>query len=552
VDLDLERIRQSFLAESEEDLAIVEQALLVLEKTPDAAEPVAEVFRKFHTLKGNAAALGFTRLNGFAHRIEDVLQAVRSGRQPVTETLVSYLLEVVDAVRAVLPATIAGGEALSSACDRLLQRLDGDQVRDHEHGAAGERALPTASEGETELEPGSEATRTLRIDVGKLDYLLNATSEVAIARGRLGVLIEQQGTPEISAAYRAMERLLGAMHHSVTKVRMVPLAPLLRQHARTVRDLARSQRKQAELVLSDQGVEIDNSLIEQLKAPLTHMIRNAVDHGLETPDVRRAAGKDPVGRVEIGARHEASGIVIEIKDDGAGLDRARILEQARSISLVAETAQLSGRDIDRLIFSPGLSTARNVTDTSGRGVGMDVVQRHLNALGGTVDVESRPGRGTKVTVRMPLTLAIIEGLVLCAADSVMVVPMAGVARCIDVTGVTDPGAGDGVLTVQGRAVPFVRLRSLFGLQGSPPPHEVALVVQRGADHVALVVDRLLGRSPIVVKPPGRYFKGLAAVSGMTILGDGRVAPILNVGGLLHEHVGRSPDGQGLSPAGSAA
>jgi two-component system chemotaxis sensor kinase CheA len=203
---------------------------------------------------------------------------------------------------------------------------------------------------------------------------------------------------------------------------------------------------------------------------------------------------------------------------------------------VPETAQPSGRDIDRLIFSPGLSTAQDITDTSGRGVGMDVVQRHLSSLGGTVDIESRPGHGTTVTVRMPLTLAIIEGLVLRVADAVMVVPMAGVVRCLDATGLTASDVRDGVLTVHGRAVPFLRLRALFGLHGSEPPHEVALVVQRGADQVALVVDRLVGRLPIVVKPPGRYFKGLPAVSGMTILGDGQVAPILNVGGLLLEHL----------------
>ena len=474
MDLDLERIRQSFLAETEEDLAIVEQALLVLEKSPGDPEPVAEVFRKFHTLKGNAAALGLSGVNAFAHRIEDLLQGLREGQQPVSEPVVGYLLDVVDALRAMLPAAMAGQSSMPPACERLLQRLDGDRLR----AEAGARPAPEG-ESELELDPALEATRTLRIDVDKLDYLLSATSEVAIARGRLGLLVEQQGTPEIAAAYRAMERLLAAMHHSVTKVRMVPLAPLLRQHARTVRDLARAQRKQAELVLSDQGVEVDNSLIEQLKAPLTHMIRNAVDHGLETPEVRVAAGKEPVGRIEIGARHEASGIVIEIRDDGAGLDRSRILEKARALGLVPESAQPSEREIDRLIFSPGLSTARGVTATSGRGVGMDVVQRHLNALGGTVDVESRPGQGTTVLVRMPLTLAIIEGLILRVADAVMVVPMAGVARCLDVTGVAELDAADGVLSMQGRAVPFVRLRTLFGLHGDAPPHEVALVIQRG-------------------------------------------------------------------------
>jgi two-component system chemotaxis sensor kinase CheA len=542
VDLDLERIRISFLAESEEDLALVEEALLVLEKTPSDPEPLACVFRKVHTLKGNASALGLESLGGFAHRMEDLLHALRAGRQPVTEGVVSYLLQVVDVLRTLVPAAVAGQDTLTPACDLLLQRLDGDVLLDGGAAATAVPAGPAVPESLPESEPAAEAARTLRIETGKLDFLLSVTSEIAIARGRLGLLIENQGAPELAAAYRTLERLLSTMHHSVTKVRMVPIAPLLRQHARTVRDLARAQHKRAELIVSDQGVEVDNSLIEQLKAPLTHMIRNAVDHGLETPDVRQRAGKDPTGRIDLEARHEASGIVIEVKDDGAGLDRARILEKARGLGLVPDGAQPSDHEIDQLIFSPGLSTARGVTSTSGRGVGMDVVQRQLSDLGGTVEIVSFPGHGTTLTLRMPLTLAMIEGLVLRVAGATMVVPMAGVARCVELSAATtasspegrleDGERRDGVLNIQGRAVPFARLRALFGLHGDPPPHEVALIIDRGHDQVGLAVDSLLGRSQIVVKPPGRFFKGLPAVSGLTILGDGHVAPILNVSGLL--------------------
>jgi two-component system chemotaxis sensor kinase CheA len=520
--IDLEPIRRALQAEVEEDLAIVEQELLALEKAPDDTERVASIFRKFHSLKGNAAGLGLERLSGFAHRIEDLLDGVRSGEEKLTSAHVSFVLQVVDALRRVCPAIGRGEDQLPPHAEELLRRVAGRRLLAADLPVADPEADPAAETG----------TGTLRIDVSRLDTLLGVTSEIAIARGRLELLIEREGSAEMAAAYRALQRLLGELHRSVTKVRMVPIAPLLRHYSRVVRDLALAQGKRAELVIEDFGVEVDTSVIDRLRAPLTHMVRNAVHHGLEKEEVRRAAGKAAQGRITLRARHEGAEIVIEVEDDGAGIDRGRLLERARALGVATDALQ-APQEIDDLIFVQGLSTAREVSGTSGRGVGMDVVRRHIDSLGGSVSVSSDPGAGTRIAIRMPLTLAIIEGLIGRVGDASVVIPMAGVVRCLD----RPAGRGeatDGVAEVAGRPVPFVRLHEAFGV-ASEGGREVLIVLQKGGESLGVAVDRLLGRAQVVVKPPGRFFSDLPAVSGLTILGDGQVAPVLNLAGLVSAH-----------------
>ncbi|HZM52371.1 MAG TPA: chemotaxis protein CheA [Vicinamibacteria bacterium] len=547
MDFDIEQLRPAFRAETEEDLAVVEQALLALEKTPDDEECVATVFRKFHTLKGNAATLELVRLSEFAHRIEDLLETLRAGSVPVTPELVTFLLQAVDVVRTVLPAAVEGSDHLPPAGAALLARLEGGRLRRHGPEAAGEPVSPSASSDD--VDPAGEAARTLRIDVDRIDYVLRVASEIAIAGDRLGQLVEAEGSPGLADAYRSLRRLLASLHRSVSMVRMVPIGPLLRRQARTIRDVA-GGNKRVDLVVSDHGVEVDNSVIEQLKAPLTHLVRNAVDHGVEDPEARVRAGKEATARIELRARHEGSDIVLEIDDDGAGLDRARILERARALGVVGGSTTPADGEIDRLIFSAGLSTARQVSGASGRGVGLDVVRKHVDSVGGSVEVESRPGQGTRFRIRMPLTLAIIEGLLGRVGGLTVVIPMSGVVRCLDFPPDLDPHAAEGVLSLRGQVLPYTRLRSLFRVDGGSAAREVVIVVERGTQRIGLAVDSLAGRAQIVVRPPGRFFNGLPAVAGLTILGDGQVAPILSVSGLLQVRRGR--DGEAatapLAPA----
>jgi two-component system chemotaxis sensor kinase CheA len=300
-------------------------------------------------------------------------------------------------------------------------------------------------------------------------------------------------------------------------------------------------------------VEVDTRVIEHLRDPLTHMIRNAVDHGIEPPHARKARGKDPCGRVTLRACHEAGSIVIQVADDGAGLDRERIIERARSLGIVAEPEKLPDAEIYGLIFEAGFSTAETVTDLSGRGVGMDVVRRNVDALRGSVGIDSRQGEGTSITIRLPLTLAIIEGFGVGVGEETYVIPLEAVLECVELPAQEQiQSNGHGVIYLRGRALPYLRLRTLFALGDRAPFRENIVVVQHGGGQAGIAVDALYGASQAVIKPLGELFEGLPGIAGSTILGNGRVALILDVPSLLREAVGRlgqSTGGQEAPPRG---
>jgi two-component system chemotaxis sensor kinase CheA len=320
---------------------------------------------------------------------------------------------------------------------------------------------------------------------------------------------------------------------------MVPIGPSFHQHLRTVRDVATSQGKQARLVVEGEDVEVDTAVVEIVRDPLTHMVRNALDHGIEPPEVRRAAGKDPTGRLLLRAFHDAGSMVIQVVDDGAGLDRDRIARKAVAMGLVADAARLSDEDLARVVFEPGFSTAETVTELSGRGVGMDVVRRNVEALRGSVAIESERGRGTTVTIRVPLTLAIIQGFKVGIADEAYILPLDAVVECLELPPEETASASvHGVVNLRGKPLPYLRLREHFGLEGRRPARENVVVVQHGVQSAGIVVDELHGESSTVIKPLGSMFKQIPGVAGSSILGNGRVALILDVAGILRETLRR--------------
>jgi two-component system chemotaxis sensor kinase CheA len=316
---------------------------------------------------------------------------------------------------------------------------------------------------------------------------------------------------------------------------MVPLGPSFRQHARTVRDAAVAHGKQARLLIQGEEAEADLGVVEQLRDPLTHMIRNAIDHGVEPPDQRRARGKSAVATITVAARHEAGRLVVVVSDDGAGLDRARILARARERGLVADGQALAEREIHDLIFRPGFSTAESVTELSGRGIGMDVVRRNIASLRGSVEVASRAGEGTTLTLRLPLTLAVIPGFLVAAGDERYVLPLESVVECVDLP----PGGADqgsGITDVRGEPVPYLRLRHVLGARADAAPRESLVVVDHGDALAGLVVEAALGEAQVVVQPLASPLQHVRGVTGSTILGDGRVALLLDVDALLREAV----------------
>jgi two-component system chemotaxis sensor kinase CheA len=316
------------------------------------------------------------------------------------------------------------------------------------------------------------------------------------------------------------------------KLRMVPLGPTLRPHARTVRDVAFAHGKLASLEISGGDVEVDTSVVEALRDALTHLVRNAIDHGIEQPEARRRAGKDPQGIIHLSAHHEGGSVVVAMSDDGAGLSRAKIAERARERGLAADPERMPDEELFRLVLEPGFSTAAEVTELSGRGVGLDVVRRHVESLRGAMAIESREGRGTTVTLRLPLTLAMIDGFSVGVDEEVFVIPLDAVQECVEMPGLRHEAGGAGVMGLRGQPLPFVRLRHALGRGGTPPPRENVVVVRHGDRSAGVVVDALFGAGQVVVKPLGDLFRQAPGIAGSTILGSGRVALILDVGAVI--------------------
>lgn len=532
-EIDRQDLLRVFLGEAEDGLATIEQMLVVLETRPkNEDEVIHEIFRAAHTLKGNAACLGFDTLTRLAHAMEGLLDEVRAGRFAVSSAFITLLLRSGDAFRQMIPAALDGATELSPDAASLVEALE----RARSTGAIGEQG-GVQIETETDAAEVSTASgRRLRVDLDLLDLILDLTSELSIATGRLSdglTSLGERDRERLSPSYADVERILGDLQEKVAKVRMVPVGPRFEQQRRAVRDLAQAAGKTVRLLIEGRDVEIDASLVQQMKDPLTHMIRNAVDHAVEAPDVRRARGKDPVATITLAAFQDGGGVVIEVRDDGAGFDRGRILRRARDRGMVPATATLTDEEIDALVFAPGFTTVENVTEISGRGVGMDIVARAVTAMRGTVHIDSRPGQGTTIAMRLPLTLAMLGGLVVAAGGERFVLPIHAVTQCLAVPAEEARARVSGLLDIHGRVLPYIRLRRFFALEGEAEPRiEQMVVVESDGLAVGLVVDDVIGESHAVIKPLGKVFRGLSGVSASTIFPDGRVGLILDVPALV--------------------
>ncbi|HEX9402306.1 MAG TPA: chemotaxis protein CheA [Anaeromyxobacter sp.] len=546
LEIDREALLQTFLEEAEETFVHMEQALVALESRPDDEELLHGLFRDAHTLKGAAGLVGFDDVRDLSHDLENVLERLRKKTLAVTDGLVTLLLQSVDVARGAVSDAAGGGPGGSRAVTAFRGRLA--EAAASAASSPGAPPSPPAATGggdggesPTPQQPAGSG-RSLRVDVTKLDRMLDLSGEIAIARGRLGEMLER-GTAshaDILEAHRETDRLYLDLQELIMKARMVPIGPSFHQHVRTVRDVATSQAKQARLVVEGEDVEVDTAVVEYVRDPLMHMVRNALDHGIESPDARRAAGKDPTGTLVLRAYHEAGSMVIQVVDDGAGLDRKRIAEKAVTMGLASDGVRLGEEDLARIVFEPGFSTAEKVTELSGRGVGMDVVRRNVEALRGSVAIESEHGRGTSVTIRVPLTLAIIQGFKVAIGDEVYILPLDSVVECLELPAAQTAAPTEcGVVNLRDKPLPYLRLREHFGLDGARPARENVVVVQHGTHTAGVVVDELHGESSTVIKPLGAMFKGIPGVAGSSILGNGRVALILDVAGLLRETLRRA-------------
>lgn len=540
-EIDREALIATFSAEAREVLDDMERHLLALEAAPGDPERLRAIFRAAHTLKGGAATVGFDGPRDLAHDLESLLDGLRSGRSRQTSEVVTLLLEAVDHLRRAVPdaaAGRAGDEAGRAALRARLAALGGAP-------AGGAPAPQEDREPPRAARSHVAAGRTLRVAVGKLDRMMDLAGEIAISRGRLADMLERgarASAEELLEAHRAGDRLFQDLQEQIMKARMVPLGPVFQQQARAVRDVAASTGKRVRLAVEGADVEVDTAVVEAIRDPLTHLVRNAADHGVESPESRVAAGKEAEATITLRGYRDTGGIVIQVADDGRGLDHGRIAARARAMGLISGGADPSAPEAAALVFEPGLSTSDGVTTISGRGVGMDVVRRNVEALRGAATVDSAEGRGVTVTLRLPLTLAIIQGFRVAAGGEIWVIPLDAVVECVELpAGEAGRGEATGVVDLRGQPLPFLRLRDHFGLPGEPARRESVVVVRHGEARAGLAVDALLGESQTVVKPLGRMFQGVPGVSGSSILGDGRVALILDVAGLLREVLRRAAE-----------
>lgn len=390
---------------------------------------------------------------------------------------------------------------------------------------------PAAPSAPAASRPAPEAT--VRVPAVRLDRLVTLVGELVMNQSRLTQVAARVPQPELTVPVEELERLIGELRDTVLGIRMMPIGTTFARFKRLVHDLAAELHKEIDLVTEGAGTELDKTMLDRLGDPLVHLIRNSIDHGIESPAERVRAGKPARGTIRLTAVHTGSNVVLTVGDDGRGLDADAIRTKAIEKHLVSADGLLSAREIHQLILLPGFSTARQVTSVSGRGVGMDVVKRELELLRGTLQIASEPGAGTTISATLPLTLAIIEGLLVDVAGDRFIVPMAAVHETVELSR-TDRTRHNGrhAIAIRGELIPYLRLREAFGGDDRGPDVEKLVIIHHGADRLGLVVDRVLGSHQTVIQSLGRFYRDIGILSGATIMGDGRVALILDLGGLL--------------------
>ena len=561
-----------FLTETNESLADLDLALVKLERTPDDADTLSLIFRLVHTIKGTCGFLGLPRLESVAHAAENVLGKVRDGELSLTPDTVSLVLTALDRVKAIVAGLAANGSEPAGDDTALVEALNATAAGETPAAPAREPDPPPAAEAEEEEQeearpqaapppveaapaaaapPGEPvaAAQTIRVTVDVLEDLMTLVSELVLTRNQLLQLARTQENSGFTVPLQRLSHITSDLQEGVMKTRMQPIGNAWNKLPRLVRDLAREMGKKIELTMLGADTELDRQVLELIKDPLTHMVRNSGDHGLESPAERRAAGKLETGHITLNAYHEGGHIIIEIADDGRGLplERIRAKALANGLATEAELATMTDAQIQRFIFRPGFSTATLVTAVSGRGVGMDVVKTNIERIGGTIELKSTLGAGTTFTIKIPLTLAIVSALIVEAGGERFAIPQISVVELVRAQKASNRGQNEAagsesiierindtpVLRLRDRLLPLVNLNELLALGTSEADETGAhiVVAQVGASTLGIIVDRVFDTEEIVVKPVAPILRHVTMFSGNTILGDGSVIMILDPNGI---------------------
>tara|TARA_Y100000815_G_scaffold269506_1_gene292350 strand:+ start:90 stop:2114 length:2025 start_codon:yes stop_codon:yes gene_type:complete len=419
-------------------------------------------------------------------------------------------------------------EPIGAEREKALEQPS-SSTREAGRASAETNATAGAAPADGKAQPGKAAGDTLRVPAERLDELMDRVGQLVIAQSRLSQIAHGNVDLALRSVSEEIERLSGELRDTMMVMRMVPVSTLFGRFRRLIHDLSEETGKAIALSTEGEGTEVDKTVIERLFDPIVHLVRNSCDHGLETPDQRRTAGKPESGNITLSAHQAGGEVVITIRDDGRGIDRDRVRAKAEESGLIKPDQVLSDQELFQLIFHPGFSTAAQVSNLSGPGVGMDVVKRTIESLRGTIEVASEPGEGSTIALRIPLTLAIIEGLLVRVGEEQYVIPLSSVEECIELSLEDDMRhRGRSLISLRGALVPFLRLREVFSSGTKPDPYQKIIVVSTGAERVGLVVDQIIGNHQTVIKSMSAFHRSAASFSGATILGDGTVALILDV------------------------
>ncbi len=558
---DMQELVQDFLVETNEIIENLDHDLVELESNQNDLELLNKIFRGAHTMKGSSSFLGFNKLAELTHHAEDILNKLRKGEMVVTREIMDTLLEFVDKTKQIISDIENGTDTTdcSSVIEDLKLASEGkltSKTKNNKSAAQAAapavqvpatapkpQAAPKKQEAPKVVHQATSVEQTIRVDVSRLDSLVNLVGELVLSRNMLSQIAgelenkfeNEYLVEQLLVATNAIGMNTTELQLAIMKTRMIAIGKVFNRFPRVVRDIARDTGKEIELVISGEETELDKQVIESIGDPLLHMIRNSCDHGVETPEVRLAKGKPRMGTVNLSAYHEGNHVVIEIKDDGAGMDPDKIKRKAieKGVITVDEANSMDDRQAFSLIFKPGFSTADKITNISGRGVGMDVVRTNIEKLNGIITIDSKIDEGSTFYLKLPLTLAIIQALLVEVAGETFAIPLASVVETVRITNEEIHSfEGSEVLKLRDRVLSLIRLDEAFALDELEQDEIYVVVVALAEKQLGLIVDKLIGQEEIVIKSLGDYLGGNPGIAGATITGDGRVRLILDVAGVI--------------------
>jgi len=524
--MDISQYLNDYMEEAEELLQGINSALLILEKNPDDIESINKIFRASHTIKSSSAAMGFMKISELAHKIEDVLDSIRSSKLTADENITDALFKCYDAL------------------ERMIEQVGINQKEDYEikplidilESILNKTYKPGTIIADENTVSYLKEIKAIKVSTERLDNLMNLVGELLITRMRLDNLKSRYKLEELDQTIAHLARLVEDMQYEVMAARLVPVEHIFNRFPRMVRDLAKKEGKEIDFIVEGGEIELDRTVLDELGEPLIHLLRNSVDHGIESPEERKQKGKNPKGFIKLSAKRQSNSVIVEVEDDGRGFDPEVIKKTVieKNIATMEEIKNLSQKDLMKLPFNPKFTTTKQATETSGRGVGLDVVKNKIHALHGSVKLESEVGKGTSITMELPITLAIVPCFIVSVSNSMFAIPMNNIVRSLrlDSKKIRSIESNE-VIIFENQDIPLFRLSRMFGLNEPGYSEKLnIIVIEKAGERAGLVVDNIIGKQEIIIKSLDKALRPIRGFAGATILGEGKAVLVLDIGTLV--------------------